>query len=55
MKVKALYSCKSDEDGDLQFKKGDIIVVTQFFKGGWWMGECRGQTGIFPSNYVKPL
>lgn len=55
MKVKALYSCKSDEDGDLQFKKGDIIVVTQFFKGGWWMGECRGETGIFPSNYVKPL
>jgi len=21
----------------------------------WWRGECKGKTGVFPSNYVEPL
>lgn len=53
MKVKALYPCQTDEEGDLQFKEGDIITVTSFFAEGWWLGECNGMSGIFPSNYVE--
>lgn len=55
MKVKALYPCQTDEEGDLQFKQGDIITVTGFFAEGWWIGERHGKSGIFPSNYVERL
>uniref|UniRef100_A0A8C8SB40 SH3 domain-containing YSC84-like protein 1 n=1 Tax=Pelusios castaneus TaxID=367368 RepID=A0A8C8SB40_9SAUR len=52
--VMALYSFEGQQPGDLNFKAGDKIIVTtktdsQF---DWWEGSIRGQTGIFPANYV---
>ena len=32
---------------------GSIITVTQMVDGGWWEGELDGDTGWFPSNFVK--
>ena len=37
----------------LNFKKGDVITITQKLEGGWWEGTLEGKTGWFPSNYVK--
>jgi myosin-1 len=51
-KYRALYDFKAEQDGDLGFKKGDIIFVTAE-DGAWWTGECNGNTGTFPSNYVS--
>jgi Rho guanine nucleotide exchange factor 7 len=39
----------------LNFKKGDIITITQKEEGGWWEGTFEGKTGWFPSNYVKDI
>lgn len=39
----------------LNFKKGDIITITQKDEGGWWEGTLEGKTGWFPSNYVKDV
>lgn len=39
----------------LNFKKGDIITITQKEEGGWWEGTLDGKTGWFPSNYVKDI
>lgn len=36
----------------LNFKKGDIITVTQPLEDGWYEGTLRGVTGWFPANYV---
>ncbi|XP_062511538.1 intersectin-1-like [Corticium candelabrum] len=47
----ALYNY-SGSAGDLSFKAGDIINVTQM-KGEWWTGTIGDRKGIFPSNYVK--
>ncbi|KAG5898986.1 hypothetical protein JTB14_004705 [Gonioctena quinquepunctata] len=50
--VQALYSYKRSNNDELCFKKGDIITVTQK-DDGWWEGTLNGETGWFPSNYVK--
>ncbi|XP_022369273.1 SH3 domain-containing YSC84-like protein 1 [Enhydra lutris kenyoni] len=54
LEVTALYSFEGQQPGDLNFQAGDRITVisktdSQF---DWWEGKLRGQTGIFPANYV---
>uniref|UniRef100_H3C3D0 Intersectin 2a n=1 Tax=Tetraodon nigroviridis TaxID=99883 RepID=H3C3D0_TETNG len=49
----ALYTYESPEAGDLTFVEGDVIVVTAR-EGEWW-GCIGDQTGVFPSNYVRPV
>uniref|UniRef100_A0A8C7N693 Intersectin 2b n=1 Tax=Oncorhynchus kisutch TaxID=8019 RepID=A0A8C7N693_ONCKI len=49
----ALYTYESPEPGDLTFREGDVILVTQR-EGEWWSGGIGDRTGVFPSNYVKP-
>lgn len=51
--VQAEYSFQGENNDELQFKKGDIITVTQREDGGWWEGTLGDVTGWFPSNYVK--
>jgi signal transducing adaptor molecule len=50
-----LYDFQPSEPGELQFKKGDIIAVLESVYKDWWKGSLRGQTGIFPLNYVEKL
>uniref|UniRef100_A0A4W5MQ21 Intersectin-1 n=1 Tax=Hucho hucho TaxID=62062 RepID=A0A4W5MQ21_9TELE len=49
----AMYTYESNEQGDLTFQQGDVIVVNKK-EGDWWTGVVSGKTGVFPSNYVKP-
>lgn len=49
----AMYTYESNEQGDLSFQQGDVVVVTRK-EGDWWTGVVGGKTGVFPSNYVKP-
>ncbi|XP_077409636.1 intersectin-2-like isoform X2 [Vanacampus margaritifer] len=50
----ALYTYESPEAGDLTFEEGDVVVVTER-EGEWWRGCIGDQTGVFPSNYVRPV
>jgi signal transducing adaptor molecule len=54
-RVRALYDFQPSEAGELQFRKGDIIAVLESVYKDWWKGSLRGQTGIFPLNYVEKL
>lgn len=54
-RVRALYDFAPSEAGELAFKKGDIIAVLESVYKDWWKGSLRGQTGIFPLNYVEKL
>ncbi|XP_056336813.1 intersectin-2a [Danio aesculapii] len=49
----ALYTYESPESGDLTFSAEDVVLVTEK-EGEWWRGCIGDQTGLFPSNYVKP-
>ncbi|XP_067427721.1 intersectin-2a isoform X3 [Thunnus thynnus] len=50
----ALYTYESPEVGDLTFVEGDVVMVTER-EGEWWRGCIGDQTGVFPSNYVRPV
>lgn len=53
-RAQALYDHEAKEPGELNFKKGQFITVTEKDKSGWWTGSTDdGQTGVFPANYVK--
>lgn len=55
LQVRALYSFHAEETDELEFNAGDIIKVLEFSDQAWWKGQLRGRTGLFPSNYTKPL
>lgn len=54
-RVRALFDFVPSEAGELQFRKGDVIAVIESVYKDWWKGSLRGQTGIFPLNYVEKL
>ncbi|KAE8159685.1 hypothetical protein BDV40DRAFT_272539 [Aspergillus tamarii] len=54
-RVRALYDFQPSEPGELQFRRGDVIAVLESVYKDWWKGSIRGQTGIFPLNYVEKL
>ncbi|KAG0168176.1 hypothetical protein DFQ28_004933 [Apophysomyces sp. BC1034] len=56
LKAKALFDCNADNDGEISFKEGDILVqVKKSAEDGWYEGRVEGTTahGLFPFNYVE--
>lgn len=53
--VKARFNFKQNNEDELSFGKGDMIIVTRQEEGGWWEGTLSGKTGWFPSNYVREI
>lgn len=53
--ARALFTFEADQDGDLGFKKGEIITIVKRTKNkeDWWTGRIGEREGIFPSNYVE--
>ena len=49
-----IYDFDSRADGDLSFKKGDLLYIISTDEGGWWCGQsvATGKEGYIPSNYV---
>lgn len=54
-RVKALYDFEPQEEGELAFRKGDVIRVINSAYEGWWKGELDGRIGIFPLTYIVSL
>ena len=57
-RVIALHVHEAEDDAELSFKEGEVIVVTDDEDAGWWVGyvESKGpnsKNGQFPANYVK--
>uniref|UniRef100_A0A8D3DUL7 Osteoclast-stimulating factor 1 n=1 Tax=Scophthalmus maximus TaxID=52904 RepID=A0A8D3DUL7_SCOMX len=53
--VKARFNFKQNNEDELSFNKGDMILVTRQEEGGWWEGSLNSKTGWFPSNYVREI
>ncbi|KAJ3407391.1 F-BAR and double SH3 domains protein 2 [Chytridiales sp. JEL 0842] len=51
--VKALYDYQAVADGELSFKVGDYIKVTDSSDKDWWTGVFRGKEGLLPAAYVE--
>ncbi|CAG8584543.1 6525_t:CDS:2 [Acaulospora morrowiae] len=53
----ALWDFEGGDEGDLTFRKGDIIEVIEHVNEDWWKGRIQGKSeiGIFPKTYAEPL
>lgn len=49
----ALYDFPAQMPGDLSLKTGQKVRVTKKISHDWLYGECNGQFGQFPSNFVN--
>ncbi|KAF7796114.1 hypothetical protein EIP86_007287 [Pleurotus ostreatoroseus] len=54
-KAIALFDFNAVQSGDLSFRKGDVIVVTEKSDNvdTWWHGNVGDRTGTFPANFVE--
>ncbi|KAJ1718131.1 hypothetical protein LPJ61_006825, partial [Coemansia biformis] len=57
VRVTAGYDFKGEQEGDLSFNKGDLIIIkddrsTLNTLEAWWTGVCNGREGKFPANYL---
>lgn len=52
---RALYSFKSERDGELNFDPGDVIILTNRIDENWFEGSIGSRSGLFPANYVDVL
>uniref|UniRef100_A0A1I7ZKU7 Growth factor receptor-bound protein 2 n=1 Tax=Steinernema glaseri TaxID=37863 RepID=A0A1I7ZKU7_9BILA len=53
--VQAMFDFKPQEEGELAFKRGEIITVTNRSDENWWEGTLNNRTGLFPATYVVPF
>ncbi|XP_068460340.1 growth factor receptor-bound protein 2-like [Clinocottus analis] len=53
--VRAMYSFHAEETDELAFDVGDVISVLECSDPAWWSGRVGGRTGLFPSNYTRPV
>lgn len=49
----AEYDYEKDEDNEIGFTEGELIVDIKFVDEDWWMGtNAKGESGLFPATYV---
>ncbi|CAG8541360.1 16426_t:CDS:10, partial [Acaulospora morrowiae] len=52
---KGLYDFMTEDDGELSFKKGDILEVMEKDDNGWWLAKNDDGQGWVPSNYLEEV
>ncbi|XP_030607748.1 arf-GAP with SH3 domain, ANK repeat and PH domain-containing protein 1a isoform X1 [Archocentrus centrarchus] len=57
-RVKTIYDCQADNNDELTFAEGEVIIVTGEEDQEWWIGHIEGQPerkGVFPMSFVHIL
>ncbi|CAG7836213.1 unnamed protein product [Allacma fusca] len=53
--ARCFYPYAAQNEDELELQEGDIVTIISKSceDEGWWRGELRGKTGLFPDNFVK--
>uniref|UniRef100_A0AAQ6AFG6 Dynamin-binding protein n=2 Tax=Amphiprion ocellaris TaxID=80972 RepID=A0AAQ6AFG6_AMPOC len=51
--ARALMSLHAQLNEELDFREGDLIIITGLPEPGWFQGELEGRRGIFPEGFVE--
>ncbi|XP_062337632.1 arf-GAP with SH3 domain, ANK repeat and PH domain-containing protein 1a isoform X3 [Osmerus eperlanus] len=57
-RVKTIYDCLADNEDELTFAEGEVIIVTGEEDQEWWIGHIEGhpeRKGAFPMSFVHIL
>uniref|UniRef100_A0A6Q2ZE24 ArfGAP with SH3 domain, ankyrin repeat and PH domain 1b n=1 Tax=Esox lucius TaxID=8010 RepID=A0A6Q2ZE24_ESOLU len=57
-RVRTIYDCQADNDDELTFVEGEVIIVTGEEDPEWWIGHIEGhpeRKGVFPMSFVHIL
>jgi len=51
----ALFDYHAQQEGDLSFHKGEVILVVKKSDStdDWWTGRVSARQGLFPANFVE--
>ncbi|KAJ8343968.1 hypothetical protein SKAU_G00312970 [Synaphobranchus kaupii] len=52
---RSLYNFEPENEGELGFKEGDIIILTNQMDENWYEGMISGESGFFPISYVEVI
>lgn len=53
--ARALMSLHAQLNEELDFREGDLIIITGLPEPGWFQGELDSRRGIFPEGFVELL
>ncbi|XP_034050647.1 dynamin-binding protein isoform X2 [Thalassophryne amazonica] len=53
--ARAIMSLHAQLSEELDFREGDLIIITDLPEPGWFQGEIEGRRGVFPEGFVELL
>jgi len=52
MEAQALFDFKARSSREVNFKKGDTILLYKQVSNDWWRGSVKGVEGLIPDKYI---